>query len=137
MLCRVIEPDDAEAAWVVHRGDRVVATLNRYPYTNGHVLILPVDHVERLTDLAEDVSDELWRVTTRIVAAIERAYDPGGVNVGANLGAAAGAGIPGHLHVHALPRWPADTNFMTTIGGTRVVLESLDDTADRLRAAWE
>ncbi|MEO1064776.1 MAG: HIT domain-containing protein [Actinomycetota bacterium] len=136
VLCRVIAPDADEQVDVVHRGERMVCILNRFPYVNGHVMVLPSRHVDRLDLLDDDESAELWSMLETAVAAITTAYEPGGVNVGANLGPAAGAGIPSHLHLHALPRWRGDTNFMTTIANVRVIPEAPEVTAAKLRAAW-
>jgi ATP adenylyltransferase len=126
--------EDAETK-VVWRGERVVALLNAYPYTSGHVLVLPVRHVGELEDLEGDAT-ELWATVTAGVRAIKAAYRPEGLNVGANLGRAAGAGVPGHFHVHLLPRWNGDTNFMTSVAEVRVLPESLDATWEKLRTAW-
>ena len=137
VLCRVTSPaNEDEAANVVRRGEYCVAILNAYPYTSGHLMVLPSRHVGELEDLGVEESAELWEMTRRGVAALKSAYTPGGVNVGANLGRAAGAGVPGHLHMHALPRWDGDTNFMTTVAETRVLPEALGDTWARLRSAW-
>lgn len=127
--------DDAESC-IVWRGETCFAVLNAYPYGSGHVLVLPQRAVADLADLAPGESAELWAGVTAAVAAIRRAYAPDGVNVGLNLGAGAGAGIPDHLHVHCLPRWSGDTNFMTTVAETRVLPEPLAVTWEKLRAAW-
>jgi ATP adenylyltransferase len=129
------EVGDREA-YVVHRGEAVSALLNAYPYNSGHVLVLPNRAVPALTDLTEDEEIELWRTVRRTVEAITAAYSPEGVNVGLNLGRAAGAGVPDHLHVHCLPRWEGDTNFMTVVAETRVLPEPLDVTWQRLKDAW-
>ena len=112
------------------------AVLNAYPYGSGHLLVLPRRHVASLAELSADELAELWALTVEATGAIEAAYGPDGINVGANLGRAAGAGIPAHLHLHALPRWSGDTNFMTAIGGTRVIPESLTTAWAKLTAAW-
>lgn len=125
-----------EEAYVVRRGPLVSALLNAYPYNSGHLLVLPNRAVPRLADLIEDEERDLWRTVRDGVAAIEVAYSPEGVNVGLNLGRAAGAGVPDHLHVHCLPRWAGDTNFMTSVAETRVLPEPLDVTWRRLRDAW-
>ena len=127
-------PDDE--AYVVVRGPLVSALLNAYPYNSGHLLVLPNRAVPDLTDLTDDEEAALWRAVRHGVAAITTAYSPEGVNVGLNLGRAAGAGVPDHLHVHCLPRWSGDTNFMTALAETRVLPEPLDVTWRRLRAAW-
>jgi ATP adenylyltransferase len=137
VLGRVIDParDDRDA-YVVWRGRSTTAVLNAYPYTSGHVMVLPNRHVGDLEALEPGEAAELWDGVRRAVVAIKAAYRPGGINVGANLGHAAGAGIPGHLHFHALPRWDGDTNFMTTVAEVRVLPEPLDETWAKLRAAW-
>jgi ATP adenylyltransferase len=127
--------DDAET-YIVHRGERVFVILNGYPYTSGHVLVMPYREVGALEELATDEAAELWRVVTESVVAIKAAYRPEGINVGLNLGAAAGAGVAGHVHVHVLPRWNADTNFMTAVAEARVMPEDLGTTWRKLREAW-
>jgi len=128
------EPD--EAVHVLWRGEHVVAILNAYPYTSGHLMLVPTRHVADLEALDADEGRELWMALTAAVTAVKAAYAPGGLNVGANLGRAGGAGIPGHLHLHCLPRWNGDTNFMTSIADARVLPEPLSTTWSRLRASW-
>lgn len=125
-----------EEAHVVWRGPTCSALLNAYPYGSGHVLVLPNRAVAHLSGLTGDESVELWATVQRAVAAIEAAYRPDGTNVGLNLGAGAGAGVPDHLHVHCLPRWSGDTNFMTTVAETRVLPEPLAVTWQKLTSAW-
>jgi diadenosine tetraphosphate (Ap4A) HIT family hydrolase len=127
-------PDDE--GLVVHRGSRCSVVLNAYPYTNGHVLVLPNRAVPRLDELTVEEHGELWTLVREAVAAIETAYRCDGVNVGMNLGKAAGAGVPDHLHAHVLPRWDGDTNFMTVVAETRVLPETLSATWLKLRGAW-
>ena len=119
--------------WV---GTHTLAVLNAYPYSNGHLMVVPIRHVGSLAELTEEEGAEMWAGTTLAVEALERAFRPDGVNLGANLGRAAGAGIPRHLHLHAVPRWFGDTNFMTAVAGVRVLPESLEATWERLHAAW-
>jgi len=125
-----------EEAGVVHRGELVSVILNAYPYGSGHVLVVPNRGVARLGDLTAEESRTLWDTVDRAVAVCEAEYECPGVNVGLNQGKAAGAGVPDHLHVHVLPRWLGDTNFMTAIAETRVLPESLDESGRRLRARW-
>ena len=122
--------------YVVRRGEHTYVVLNTYPYTTGHVLVVPYAESATPDDLDDATWAELWDTVRCAVRAITEAYRPDGVNVGFNLGRAAGAGVPGHLHVHCLPRWVGDTNFMTTVGGARVLPETLEDTWRKLRAAW-
>jgi diadenosine tetraphosphate (Ap4A) HIT family hydrolase len=121
---------------IVWRGEWSFVVLNAYPYSSGHVLVLPVRHVSALGDLTEAESAELWGASLKAIAVIEAAYDPDGLNMGANLGRAAGAGIPGHVHLHVLPRWSGDTNFMTSVANTRVMPESLQVAWKKLSEAW-
>lgn len=125
-----------EEAHVVWRGDLAVAILNAYPYTSGHLMVMPVSHKAGPEDLTDEESRAVWQGTTMAVRALKRAYRPDGVNLGANLGRAAGAGIPGHFHLHVLPRWNGDTNFMTAVAETRVLPEPLSVSASKLRRAW-
>ncbi|MGH9062601.1 MAG: HIT family protein, partial [Acidimicrobiales bacterium] len=137
VLCGILasgEPDDT--SYVVWRGERCAAVLNAFPYSSGHVMVMPLRHVGDLRALTDAEGLELWRAMTDAVGALETAYRPEGVNVGFNLGLAAGAGIPDHLHAHVVPRWNGDTNFMTTMAETRVLPEALPVTWERLRSAW-
>jgi ATP adenylyltransferase len=121
---------------VVWKGTSTFVVLNAYPYASGHLLILPLRHVGDLSALTEPESAEIWTATRRAVSAIEAAYEPDGLNMGANLGRAGGAGIPAHVHLHALPRWSGDTNFMTSIAGTRVMPETLQLAWKKLTGSW-
>ena len=128
------EPD--EDTYVVWRGDRTLAILNAFPYASGHLLVMPHRHVADLEALEGDEAAELWEAVRAGVLAVKGAYRPDGVNVGANLGRAAGAGVPGHLHLHVVPRWAADSSFVTSIAEARVLPEALGTTYERLRAGW-
>jgi ATP adenylyltransferase len=121
---------------IVWRGEFTFSVLNAYPYATGHLLVMPLRHVADLADLTAEESAELWSALQQSLAAIETAYEPDGLNMGANLGRAAGAGLPSHVHLHALPRWSGDTNFMTSVAGTRVMPETLQLTWKRLSDAW-
>lgn len=128
------EPDDE--TYIVWRGATCFALLNAYPYGTGHLMVLPQRAVADLEALTAEEALELWAAVTDAVVAIKAAYGPDGVNVGLNLGHGAGAGVPDHLHVHCLPRWTGDTNFMTAVAETRVLPEPLDLTWQRLRDHW-
>ena len=132
VLCKVIE----DGTYVVWRDDLVAVILNAFPYTSGHVMVLPVRHVGEVEDVNREEVGAVWAAVANSVRAIKAAYKPDGLNMGANLGRVAGAGIPGHFHVHVLPRWSADTNFMTTVAEARVLPEALPSTLDRLKTAW-
>jgi ATP adenylyltransferase len=127
-------PDDE--AYIVWRGALTFAILNVFPYTCGHLLVMPYREVPDLESLTPEESAELWSATRAAVVAVKAAFRPQGVNVGFNLGEAAGAGIPSHVHAHVLPRWNADSNFMTSVAETRVLPEPLPTTWKKLRAAW-
>ena len=127
-------PDDETL--VLQRGPTCFAVMNAYPYTSGHLMVLPRRAVGELAELTDEEHAELWATVRDAVAAVNSALDPGGVNVGVNLGRAAGAGIPGHLHVHVVPRWSGDTNFTTTVANVRVLPEALGESWRRLREAW-
>lgn len=125
-----------ESARIVARGEHTFAILNAYPYGSGHVLVMPYREAPDLEDLSPDESSELWSFIEDAVSAVKRAYRPDGVNVGFNLGEAAGAGVPDHLHGHVLPRWQADSNFMTTVAEARVMPETLSTAWRKLTDAW-
>lgn len=118
---------------VVFRGERSYVILNLYPYNNGHLMVVPDRHLGALEALTPDEQTELMRLTRLSEMVLNEAYKPQGINVGINLGKAAGAGIENHLHIHLVPRWSGDTNFMTAVGETRVLPEDLTATAARLR----
>ncbi len=126
--------DDAETL-VVHRGKKAFVILNRFPYTSGHVMIVPNAHVAELNLCDAETLDEMMRLAQRVETALRANYKPDGMNLGMNLGRAAGAGVVGHLHLHALPRWIGDSNFMTVTGETRVHPEDLKTTYERLSKA--
>lgn len=132
VFCAKVQPDDDRAEHVLWRGERAYMALNRYPYNNGHLLILPYAHVASLEDLPAETLTELMLLVNRGLAALREAMRPHGFNIGVNLGRTAGAGIESHVHVHVVPRWGGDTNFMTTIAETRNIPELLDQTFDTL-----
>lgn len=127
---------DDETTNIVHRGERCFVILNAYPYGTGHLLVLPYRETADLEDLDGDETRELWSTVTDGVRAIKQAYAPEGINVGINLGRPAGGSVSEHLHVHVVPRWTGDSNFMTAIANTRTLPEPLADTAAKIRAAW-
>lgn len=137
VFCAIVssgEPD--EVRHVVSTGHLTTVLMNAYPYTTGHLLVMPLRHVAEFEDLSPGETSELWSTVTEAVTALRSAYSPDGMNVGVNLGRTAGAGILGHLHVHVLPRWLGDTNFMTSVASVRVIPESLGDSCTKIRNAW-
>ena len=126
-----------EHGLLLWRGRVTFVILNLYPYNNGHLMVVPNRHLPTLESLNEDEQNELMRLTRLSEMALNEAYRPHGINVGINLGRAAGAGIENHLHVHLVPRWSGDTNFMTAVGETRVLPEDLPATAARLKPIFE
>jgi ATP adenylyltransferase len=133
-MWRSDQPD--ESTYVLWRGSRVFAVLNAYPYASGHLMVMPGRHAGELEELTVDERSELWRGVEQAVAAVKAAYRPDGLNLGANLGRAAGAGFPRHLHVHVVPRWNGDTNFMTSVAEARVLPEALPVSWARLHEFW-
>ena len=135
IFCDAGARSDDEVTLVVHRGVSCFAILNRYPYTSGHLMIVPYAHVAELSLCEAATLTEMMRLAQRLEAALKALYEPDGMNFGMNLGRAAGAGITGHLHLHGLPRWIGDTNFMTVTGETRVHPEELSVTYERMKKA--
>jgi ATP adenylyltransferase len=132
----VADTDHDRERLVVHRAERNLVMLNRYPYTSGHVMVVPYEHVARLEDVRDDTLVELIRLARMAEKHLRAIYRPDGLNLGFNIGRSAGAGIAGHVHMHALPRWTGDTSFMTSVGETRVLPEALETTWERVRAAF-
>ena len=125
-------PDEDEKNFVLHRGEHAFVVLNLYPYITGHLMIVPYLHTSEFDSVAKEISDEMMDLAKRAQAALRVVYSPSGFNMGMNLGSAAGAGIADHLHIHMLPRWSGDTNFMTTVGESRVIPEALEATYGKL-----
>ncbi|MPZ68332.1 MAG: HIT domain-containing protein [Actinobacteria bacterium] len=137
VFCDHLAAGDDRETHILWRGKHVFVLLNAYPYNSGHVMIAPLRHVGDLNEMSHQERAELMDATNRSVGIITEAMNPGGFNVGMNLGPAGGAGIPGHLHMHVVPRWGGDTNFMTTIGETKVLPTMLADTDAKLRPLFE
>jgi diadenosine tetraphosphate (Ap4A) HIT family hydrolase len=139
VFCRILasslSDEEIHVVWR-HPSGRVVALLNAYPYTSGHLMVMPTRHVGELEDLGHEEAAEIWEGVIAGAGAVKAAYRPEGANVGANLGRVAGAGVPGHFHMHVVPRWAGDTNFMTSVANARVLPEPLCESASKLRAAW-
>ncbi len=137
IFCEKLESDRDAENYVLYRGEKTFVLLNLYPYNNGHLLIAPKRHVGDLVDLDQDEILELGLVTQKMVGLLRAAFNPEGFNAGVNLGKIAGAGVPGHFHIHVVPRWGGDTNFMPVIGDVRVISEGLDLTYKKLTEAME
>ena len=131
------EPDPARADLILIRGRLSYVILNLYPYNNGHLMVVPDRHVANLATMTADEQTELMRFTRHAEMALTEAYAPQGINIGINLGRPAGAGVVDHLHVHLVPRWNGDTNFMSVVGNVRVLPEDLGATAKKLRPIFE
>ena len=132
-LCRSAASSEDEANLVLYRNQSCMAVLNRYPYNTGHVMVSPLRHVGELEALTKQELDDFMDLCLVAVAALRAAFNPEGFNLGANLGKVAGAGLPGHLHMHLVPRWEGDTNFMPVVAGAKVLPETLEETYRRLR----
>jgi len=135
VFCELPKMKDDEAL-IVYRGEYNYVVLNAFPYNTGHLMIVPYRHVGDLLDLSDEELSEAMKLLKLSIKALKEAYKPEGINAGWNVGRAAGAGIPGHVHMHVVPRWCGDANFMTIIGGTKVLPEALKDTWRRLREAF-
>jgi ATP adenylyltransferase len=133
---RIARPDADEEHFVVYRGDTALVMLNLYPYTSGHLLIIPYRHVGELEDLTDDENLESARLMQQAVAVMKRAMQPDGFTLGLNIGRAAGAGIPGHLHWHVVARWTGDSNFLPVLGGARLLSVRVEETYRRLIEHW-
>ena len=136
IFCEKASASDDEAHLIVYRAQRNFILLNLYPYTNGHIMIAPYEHVATLGEASEETLAEMMLLARRAEAVLRRVYEPRGMNLGMNLGECAGAGDAGHIHLHMLPRWPGDVNFMTTVSETRILPEDLPTTWRRLYAAF-
>lgn len=136
IFCKALTVQDGPENLVVFRGEFVFVILNRYPYTSGHVMVVPVQHTDTLDAMPVSARAEIMELISKSVKVLRQLYGPDGFNIGANLGAAAGAGIADHLHLHVVPRWNGDTNFMATVANTRVLPESLEDSFQRILSVW-
>jgi ATP adenylyltransferase len=134
IFCDLPEESD-EQARIVHRGKDCYVVLNTYPYTNGHVMVVPYAHLDELDKLPTAAAQEMMALTQRMETVLRSLYRPDGINLGMNIGKAAGAGVAGHIHMHVLPRWVADASFLSVIGETRVLPETLEVTWERIRKA--
>jgi len=136
IFCSKPTAGDDEASYIVHRGEECFVILNAYPYNNGHLMVAPYAHVPSIEQLGASVLTELMTLAQASLGALRRAYGPEGFNMGINQGKVAGAGIEDHMHLHVVPRWGGDTNFMPVIGDTRVMPQSLEDSFEALRSGF-
>ena len=137
VFCQALQANDDAANYVLYRQESVALMLNLFPYINGHLLVVPYAHVSDLTDLDEETLAGMMLATAKGLRLLQAAMSPHGFNVGLNLGQAAGAGIQDHVHIHIVPRWENDTNFMPVLGDVRVIPEWLDDTYNKLLSALQ
>jgi ATP adenylyltransferase len=137
VFCQALaEPSDGVENLIVFRGNNAFVILNRFPYTSGHVMILPYKHAPHLDDLDPETRAEMFELVNQATLVLQEIYKPQGFNIGINIGEAAGAGIEEHIHIHIVPRWMGDTNYMTSVGQTRVVPEPLDETYRQVKSVW-
>ena len=137
VFCEVGAETDDQGNLIVFRGRFSYVILNRYPYTSGHLMVVPMQHSGKLEELSTETRAEMMELISCCVQVLTNEYQAQGFNIGANLGGAAGAGIPQHVHFHIVPRWQGDTNYMSSIGGIRVVPEALEKSYQRISEAWE
>lgn len=137
VFCNVQAKADSAENLIAHRGEKAYVILNRYPYTSGHLMVVPFDHKPNLEKLDAGTRAEMMELTTRCMTVLRKIYNPQAFNMGANIGEAAGAGVKAHVHIHIVPRWKGDTNFMSTLGETRVLPEALEDTYQRVKNGFE
>ncbi|HEY7195878.1 MAG TPA: HIT domain-containing protein [Gaiellaceae bacterium] len=135
LFCRAADADDAEAL-VVHRGDGAIVLLNKYPYASGHLMVAPLRHTGDLASLTDDEALAIHRLAGTALAVLGETMHPHGYNLGWNLGRVAGAGVVDHVHLHVVPRWAGDTNFMPVLADMKVMAEALESTRTKLAAAW-
>jgi ATP adenylyltransferase len=135
IFCDLPKQSDKQAH-IVYRGTHCFVILNTYPYTNGHVMVVPFAHLDELVKLPVEAAQEMMALTQKMEAVLRKLYVPDGINLGMNIGKAAGAGVAGHIHMHVLPRWVADANFLSVVGETRVLPETLDVTWERIKNAF-
>lgn len=136
VFCKVQAQIDGLENLVIFRGEQSFVILNRYPYTSGHLLVVAGTHKSTFEDLEAETRAEMMELTTQCIRVLRQIYGPEAFNIGANIGEAAGAGIVGHIHIHIVPRWAGDTSFMSTLAGTRVLPEALEETYHRIRDGW-
>ena len=136
VFCAALNAGDDEDNLIVHRGERCFVILNKFPYTNGHLMVAPYEHVGALQDLDADTVAEIMALAQKAMRRLEEVYSPQGYNVGFNQGRVAGAGVEHHIHMHVVPRWGGDTNFMPVLGDTRVMNQTLEDSYETVRKAF-
>ena len=136
VFCEAAKQPDNPENLIIFRGKLAFVILNRFPYTSGHLMVVPYLHSKDLADLPDDTLLEMMQLTQRAVSVLGQEYQPQGFNIGMNLGAVAGAGITEHLHMHVVPRWQGEANFVSVIGQTRVLPETLEETYQRMREGW-
>jgi len=138
VFCNALaKKQDGPKNLIVHRGERAFVIVNLYPYTNGHLMVAPMEHRPSLELLDAGARAEMMELTSQAVALLKKIYHPHAFNVGANIGRAAGAGVPDHVHLHIVPRWSGDSNFMSVLGETRVLPETIEETYKRIREGWD
>jgi ATP adenylyltransferase len=136
VFCLAQDMADSADNLIAFRGEHAYVILNRYPYTSGHLMVVPLDHKAHLEDLDPQTRAEMMELTTRCIVVLRTIYHPEAFNMGANIGESAGAGVKSHVHIHIVPRWQGDTNFMTVVGDARVLPEALERTYDRVRSGF-
>jgi len=137
IFCNAQEKEDSAENLIAFRGERSFVILNRYPYTSGHLMVIPFEHKATLEELNPETRAEMMELTARSMTILRNIYNPQAFNMGANIGEAAGAGVKEHVHIHIVQRWAGDTNFMSSVAETRVLPEALEDTYERVRKGFQ
>jgi ATP adenylyltransferase len=136
VFCEAPKAGDDRKTLIIHRGEHCYVILNAYPYTPGHAMVVPYEHLDELQKLTAEAANEMMALSQRLETVLRGLYHPDGINLGMNIGKAAGAGIAGHIHMHVLPRWVADANFLSVVGETRILPETLEVTWERMHSAF-
>ena len=137
MFCNALaKKEDNSKNLIIHRGQRAFVIVNLYPYTNGHLMVAPMEHQPSLELLDVETRAEMMELVSQAIVILKKVYHPHAFNVGANIGQAAGAGVPDHVHLHIVPRWTGDSNFMSILGETRILPETIEETYNRIKDGW-
>ena len=137
IFCEIVSGKDDKKNLIIHRGEKVYVMLNRYPYNNGHLMVIPYKHFSEIGELSDEEMLEIMKLLSLSIKVIKNKFSSDGLNIGANIGRTAGAGIDDHIHFHVVPRWQGDTNFMPVVGDTKIISQSLEESWEMLKKGFE